>query len=380
MRRRKVIGSAFAVAVFLLILAGAAFATVRYDDAHEDELLPGVTVGGVDGSSRRAGAVVRAVDARLPRVGATALRVVAGPEEARVALDQLGLRSDAAEAVARARADADRMGMARRVWHRLLDKPVHRSYHVRLRVERSAVKRVVADLARQVELSPVDAKIDTSTGFVRVLPASNGRSLDVASVTERVYELAGRVANGTDTNLVVEAPPVTVKPKVTGFADVLLVRLGENKLYHYENGALVKAYTVSTGTAAFPTPKGNFSIVLKRRNPTWVNPDPKGWGASLPPRIGPGPGNPLGTRAMNLNAPGIRIHGTSNVASLGRSASHGCIRMSIPDVEELFDKVDQTTPVAIIQGPRPPPAPPVAPASPLTVLGDPNAPVDLEAG
>jgi hypothetical protein len=117
--------------------------------------------------------------------------------------------------------------------------------------------------------------------------------------------------------------------------------------------------------------------ILKRRNPTWVNPDPSGWGASLPPRIGPGPRNPLGTRAMNLSTPGIRIHGTSNVASLGTSASHGCIRMSIPEAEELFEKVDQGTPVVIIQGPPPPPAPPKAP---LSTFANPDAPIDLEAG
>ena len=140
---------------------------------------------------------------------------------------------------------------------------------------------------------------------------------------------------------------------------------------------MAKTYTVATGTARYPTPKGKFSIVLKRRNPVWVNPDPTGWGASLPPRIPAGPGNPLGTRAMNLNTPGIRIHGTSNVASLGTSASHGCIRMAIPDAEELFEKVDQGTPVVIIQGPKPPPAPPKAP---LSTFGNPNAPIDLEAG
>jgi hypothetical protein len=79
---------------------------------------------------------------------------------------------------------------------------------------------------------------------------------------------------------------------------------------------------------------------------------------------------------MNLNSPGIRIHGTSNVRSLGTAASHGCIRMAMPEVEELFEKVDTGTPVIVITGP---PKAPVA-AAPSTSIGDPNAPVDLEAG
>ena len=63
----------------------------------------------------------------------------------------------------------------------------------------------------------------------------------------------------------------------------------------------------------------------------------------------PGPGNPLGTRAMYLNAPGIRIHGTYDDASIGTYASHGCVRMHIPDAEWMFNTVDIGTPVLIIR-------------------------------
>jgi lipoprotein-anchoring transpeptidase ErfK/SrfK len=68
----------------------------------------------------------------------------------------------------------------------------------------------------------------------------------------------------------------------------------------------------------------------------------------MPAFIGPGPGNPLGTRAMNLSASGIRIHGTPDAGSIGGPASHGCIRMLIHDAEELFDAVDVGTPVMIV--------------------------------
>lgn len=381
--RSLIRGLLIASASLLVVVGGLAVAATWYDNAHRQELLPGVTVGDMDVGGRPVAAVARALDAQLPPIGSTHLRVVAGSHDARLTLSDLGLRSDAARSVARARADADRMGVARRVWHRLLDKPVHRRYEVRLEVSRAAVEREVARLAQKVELVPVDAKIDTSSGLVSILPATSGRALDVGSTVDRLHRLAGQVANGEGNGPELQAPLKVLEPKVKGFADVILVRVAENKLYHYDNGVLAKTYTVATGKARYPTPKGNFSVVLKRRNPTWVNPDPGGWGKSLPAKIGPGPKNPLGTRAMNLNAPGIRIHGTANVSSLGTAASHGCIRMAMADVEELFDKVDQGTPVVIIEGPKPPPPPPggaVAVAPPAPAFGDPNAPVDLEAG
>lgn len=367
-----------AAAVLLILLAAAGMALWQYDRNHRDELLPGVLIGGSAVGGRPAGEVVRELESKVPTVGTGTIRVTAGPQDARLSLADMGLHSDAAEVVARAKADAEDMGVARRAWHRLLDKPVRRSYPVRLAVERDAVRRSLAGLAKQVERAPKNAEIDTSSGLVNITPAVEGRSLDLATTTEEVYKVAGRRANGVQAADVVTAPVVTSKPEVTGYADVILVRTAENKLYHYENGRLARTFVVATGTAKYPTPKGRFTITEKRRNPTWVNPDPTGWGASLPPRIGPGPGNPLGTRALNLSAPGIRIHGTYNAPSLGTSASHGCIRMGISDAEALFEMVDKGTPVVIIQGPAAPPKP--APVVPVTTFGNPDAPVDLEAG
>ena len=80
-----------------------------------------------------------------------------------------------------------------------------------------------------------------------------------------------------------------------------------------------------------------------------MNPAPTGWGAGEPATIPPGPGNPLGTRALYLNAPGIRIHGTYDTASVGTYASHGCIRMTISDSEDLYPRVPVGTTVLITQ-------------------------------
>jgi lipoprotein-anchoring transpeptidase ErfK/SrfK len=292
----------------------------------------------------------------------------------------LGVHSDAAAVVDKARADARELGMVSRVWHRLFDKPVDRSYPVSYRLDPARVEGLVFQLAKKVERAPVDAKMDTSTGFVTFTSAVPGQALDQATARERLLAMGEDLANGRSAETITEASLKPVTPKVGNFPDVLLIRIGENKLYHYENHSLVRTYRVATGLPEFPTPTGRFEITLKRRNPVWINPDPGGWGKSLPPRIEPGPGNPLGTRALNLSAPGIRIHGTSNVASLGRPASHGCIRMSIPDVEHLFERVEANTPVVIIQGPTPPKPPPPPPPAAVPTFGPANAPIDLAGG
>jgi lipoprotein-anchoring transpeptidase ErfK/SrfK len=69
----------------------------------------------------------------------------------------------------------------------------------------------------------------------------------------------------------------------------------------------------------------------------------------MPATIGPGPNNPLGTRALNLNASGIRIHGTTANSSIGTAASHGCMRMHRWDIEDLYDRVEVGTPVLIVR-------------------------------
>ena len=105
-------------------------------------------------------------------------------------------------------------------------------------------------------------------------------------------------------------------------------------------------FGVATGQAIYPTPLGRFEIVTKQENPWWYPPDSP-WAAGLSP-VPPGPGNPLGTRWMGLSAPGVGIHGTPDAASIGYSASHGCIRMRIPDAETVFAHVSVGTPVFIV--------------------------------
>lgn len=127
----------------------------------------------------------------------------------------------------------------------------------------------------------------------------------------------------------------------------ILIVKNRFKLYLYKHGKVFKTYPVAVGQPGYPTPSGDWRIVNKRYMPTWINPHLP-WSASMPHEIGPGPSNPLGTRAMDLSASGIRIHGTPASWSIGSPASHGCIRMYLSDAEEIFDLVAVGTPVDIV--------------------------------
>jgi lipoprotein-anchoring transpeptidase ErfK/SrfK len=151
----------------------------------------------------------------------------------------------------------------------------------------------------------------------------------------------------------VALPARVVAPRVTerelGLA--IVIRRASNKLILYRPGGprgmkVKRKFGVATGQAAYPTPLGNFQIVSMQRDPWWRPPDSE-WAEGADP-IPPGPGNPLGTRWMGLSAPAVGIHGTPDAASIGYSASHGCIRMLVPEAEWLFERVEEGTPVYIV--------------------------------
>jgi lipoprotein-anchoring transpeptidase ErfK/SrfK len=127
----------------------------------------------------------------------------------------------------------------------------------------------------------------------------------------------------------------------------IVVDLGDLKLYLYRDGALIKSYSVATGQAAYPTPTGSFVVTSMQMNPTWYPPN-SDWAKDAKP-IPPGIANPLGTRWIGTSAPGVGIHGTPDDASIGSYASHGCVRMHIWDVEDLYTHVVIGMPVIIRQ-------------------------------
>jgi len=132
---------------------------------------------------------------------------------------------------------------------------------------------------------------------------------------------------------------------------VILVVRSERRLFVYDRGRIIATYRIAVGRPGNSTPRGDFLIGAKRRNPTWGNPG-SAWARNMPQRIGPGPNNPLGVRALNLDRANgrptlLRIHGTSNTGSIGRAASAGCIRLTNRDIVRLFNQIPSGTRVWI---------------------------------
>jgi lipoprotein-anchoring transpeptidase ErfK/SrfK len=171
-----------------------------------------------------------------------------------------------------------------------------------------------------------------------------GRSLNTKLVMQRVLK-----ALRANTRLPVRVHTRAVAPAVDSksFADVIVINREVNRLYLYDGTKLFRTFSVATGQAIYPTPRGRWHIVVKWKNPWWYPPIQDDWAKGLKP-VPPGPSNPLGTRWMGLKAPGVGNHRTDEPTSIGYSASHGCIRMQVPDAEWLFDHVDVGTTVYIV--------------------------------
>ncbi len=134
---------------------------------------------------------------------------------------------------------------------------------------------------------------------------------------------------------------------LTVLSGQIIIDLSLHRLYLYDNGRLVKSYSIASGQPAYPTPTGTYAIVDMQKDPTWLPPN-SDWAKNAQP-IPPGTANPLGTRWMGTSAPGVGIHGVPPVedATIGTYASHGCIRMHNWDAVDLFSRVAVGMPVII---------------------------------
>lgn len=159
----------------------------------------------------------------------------------------------------------------------------------------------------------------------------------------------------TPSPMTVALPTTVLKPKITKFGKTILVSLNLRKIYLYDNKTVVKTYRCAVGQPRWPTPTGTFKIGKKVKNPSWTN-GYASWSRNMPAYIGPGPNNPLGTRAMYVYTlggkdTGVRFHGVphSEDSSIGHAASHGCLRMHRKDVENFYPRVSVGTTVYIIK-------------------------------
>lgn len=327
--------------VVAAICIGAGGAIVL-DGATTDHLFPGTRIGGV----HVGGGTLDDAEARLTRVLVDPLReptrLAAGGAAVTLTPWELGLRIDIHGALRDTHARQQHLTLPARIWKRVAgdraNVPLDRF------IEQGVLQRSLREAVGRIDRPVRDAQLEVKEGTLRVIPDQFGREVDVSGAAERIAEALRADSRRVDL-------PVRITQaahRTEEFRKVIFIKTLENTLDLYEDGKIARSYRVATGTGGYPTPKGQFYITTMRRHPSWSNPG-SDWALGMPAYIPPGRYNPLGTRAMNLSARGIRIHGTPLAYTIGRAASHGCIRMHMREAEELFEMVDVGTPVLVVR-------------------------------
>ncbi len=333
--------AAFLVALLSAFSLGSAWA-VADDYVRRDVLPKGATIDGV-----RVGGMTRA------RATAVVREQVEGPllQPVTVMFEEKSFQIDPKDYV-----EVDVEGMVdeaalprvnatlpERIGHRVTARTTGTAVKRKMRVDEAGLTAWVKSIAPQVRKKAVNARRDVKRNKLVFVDSIPGRALETSP---GVATISGALAAGSK-EVTLPVKPVPAKFTEKMFRKTLFVRLSRRRVWLYRGKKLEKTYPIAVGTGGFPTPTGRWEIVNKRFMPSWHNPH-AGWSAGMPEVIPPGYSNPLGTRALDLNASGIRFHGTAKDYSVGTAASHGCMRMHMWDIEDLYPRVPIGTPVIII--------------------------------
>lgn len=335
-------------ALVTAVLFGAAVASVyAYDSARSDLLAEGVRVGGMDVGGMRASeardALERRFQPRLDRV----IRVQRGERTFAFKPVQVGARLQAERMVSAALRESRDGGVIARTLRGLSGRDVRAAVPARVTYSRRGVAAFATRVKRVLDRPSVDARLRYSGSGVDVVPGRSGLEVDRRGLQRA---LAADVAHLR--RRPVEVPVRSTKPAVDQAAlrdrhpYVITVDRSAFRLHLFKRLRHEKTYVIAVGKAGYETPTGLYPIQNKAVDPVWSVPN-KPWAGELAgTQIPAGPDNPLKARWMGIYD-GAGIHGTDETETLGTAASHGCIRMSIPDVKDLYRRVGVGTPVYI---------------------------------
>ena len=207
----------------------------------------------------------------------------------------------------------------------------------------------IRELARPWYRAPRNARAIFRIRRVRITRARYGRALDERGLRAKlVDELWRPTVRRTVSGRVQRVrPPVGAKTLRRTYRTYISVDRSSRIVRLFKRLRVVRRYRVAVGAAGYATPAGMHRVLSKQVNPTWYVPN-RSWAGSLAgQRIPPGdPRNPLKARFIAIGG-GVGFHGTGDLASIGRAASHGCIRMTVPDVISLYNRTPVGTPVLI---------------------------------
>ncbi|HEX2392537.1 MAG TPA: L,D-transpeptidase/peptidoglycan binding protein [Solirubrobacterales bacterium] len=344
MGRKTQIAMAAAVGV-LALLAVAAYA---YDDSQKGRIADGVTIAGVPVGGMSSQQAEAAVRRQLLGPLRHSLVVTFGARSWTLPGARLKLHADVPGAVEAALEASREGGLPSRLVRYVTGGEVDRSVTARVSYSQRAIGRFVREVAAGVNREPRNADVEPSADSLEVVVGHDGRKLRDNRLEKQLRQavLDARAPRRVAAKVHAIAPEVTKREVAARYPSYLTLDRGTFTLRLWQHLKLSKEYTVAVGMEGLETPEGLYEIQEKEENPVWRVPE-SAWAGDLAGQtIPPGPSNPIKARWMGIFE-GAGIHGTEETESLGTAGSHGCVRMSIPDVEELYDLVEVGTPIYI---------------------------------
>ncbi|MGB7588479.1 MAG: L,D-transpeptidase/peptidoglycan binding protein [Solirubrobacterales bacterium] len=337
------------IAVGVLLLTVGAIGAYAYDTSQKGQIADGVTIGGVDVGGLDATEAKRAVRGHLLAPLRHSLRVSFGQQSWELSGRELKVHADLDAAVDDALAASREGGLVGRLVRDVTGGSVEKRVSAQMTYSRPAVNRFVRRIAGAIDREPRDATVQATGDSLEFVPGQYGRKLRDNLLGR---QLGAAVLDAKAPHSIVvrvhrtKPSAMTRREVAAGFPSYLTLDRGTFTLRLWQHLKLARTYTVAVGQEGLETPAGLYHIQEKQVNPSWHVPN-SAWAGELAGQvIPPGPEDPIKARWMGIFE-GAGIHGTEETWSLGQAASHGCVRMSIPDVEELYDLVEVGTPIYI---------------------------------
>jgi lipoprotein-anchoring transpeptidase ErfK/SrfK len=215
--------------------------------------------------------------------------------------------------------------------------------------KKRAVQRWANGVDREMSIKPRNARLKITLRHMVTRRAKKGRTINEISLARRLNLTLVDLSRPRTlrSTINVDRPDVTKRTLRHRYRTVVTVDRDNLRLRLFKRLKIAKRYSIAIGAAGFDTPTGLFNIQSKQVNPTWNVPN-SAWAGSLAGQSIPGgdPRNPLKARWLGVNG-SVGIHGTAEAWSIGTRASHGCIRMHVSDVIDLYPRVPLGTPVLI---------------------------------
>jgi hypothetical protein len=319
-----------------------------YDEARGDEIAQGVRISGVDVGGMTADDAEAAIQAHVGRTLAAPVVAEHDGRRFELAPEAAALNADVRGAVDAALARSRKGNFLSRTARSLAGAELDAEIELRASHSRQAVRDFVHRIEHVVERRPRDARVSFSRRGPKRVRARAGLVVRVDALERAVSRALGDVHSSRRiaVRTAVARPELATSDLADRYPWVITIDRRSFELRLFRRLRRVKTYAVGIGRVGYSTPKGLYRIQNKAVNPPWNVPD-EPWAGRLRGKvIPPGPDNPIKARWLGI-VDGAGIHGTAEEASIGTRASHGCIRMRIPEVKQLYRRVPVGTPVYV---------------------------------